>query len=54
MYVVIIGSGFGVFVCVIKVVEGGVKVIIIEGVDVIGGCCVNVGCVLLKILIRVV
>lgn len=51
-HVVIIGSGSGAFACAIKAAEGGAKVTIIEGADVIGGCCVNVGCVPSKILIR--
>ncbi len=52
LHVVIIGSGSGAFACAIKAAEGGAKVTIIEGADVIGGCCVNVGCVPSKILIR--
>ena len=50
--VVIIGSGSGAFACAIKAAEGGAHVTIIEGADVIGGCCVNIGCVPSKILIR--
>ena len=50
--VVIIGSGSGAFACAIKAAEGGAKVTIIESEKVIGGCCVNVGCVPSKILIR--
>ena len=50
--VVIIGTGSGAFACAIKAAEGGAKVTLIEGADVIGGCCVNVGCVPSKILIR--
>lgn len=51
-HVAIIGSGSGAFACAIKAAEGGAKVTIIEGAEVIGGCCVNVGCVPSKILIR--
>lgn len=51
-HVAIIGSGSGAFACAIKAAEGGAQVTIIEGADVIGGCCVNVGCVPSKILIR--
>ncbi len=51
-HVAIIGSGSGAFACGIKAAEGGAQVTIIEGADVIGGCCVNVGCVPSKILIR--
>ena len=43
--VVIIGSGSGAFACAIKAAEGGAKVTMIESAEVIGGCCVNVGCV---------
>ncbi len=50
--VAIIGSGSAAFACAIKAAEGGAQVSIIEGADVIGGCCVNVGCVPSKILIR--
>jgi len=50
--VAIIGTGSGAFACAIKAAEGGAKVTLIEGADVIGGCCVNVGCVPSKILIR--
>ncbi|MAA93013.1 MAG: mercury(II) reductase [Rheinheimera sp.] len=50
--VVIIGSGSAAFACAIKAAEGDAKVTFIEGADVIGGCCVNVGCVPSKILIR--
>jgi len=51
--VAIIGSGSAAFACAIKVAEGGAEVTIIESAEVIGGCCVNVGCVPSKILIRV-
>lgn len=51
-HVAIIGSGSAAFACAIKAAEGGARVTIIEGTDVIGGCCVNVGCVPSKILIR--
>ncbi|MBL4797314.1 MAG: mercury(II) reductase [Oleispira sp.] len=52
LHVAIIGSGSAAFACAIKAAEGGAKVTIIEGAEVIGGCCVNVGCVPSKILIR--
>jgi mercuric reductase len=52
LHVAIIGSGSGAFACAIKAAEGGARVTMIEGADVIGGCCVNVGCVPSKILIR--
>lgn len=52
LHVAIIGSGSAAFACAIKAAEGGATVTIIEGAEVIGGCCVNVGCVPSKILIR--
>jgi mercuric reductase len=52
LHVAIIGSGSGAFASAIKAADGGARVTIIEGADVIGGCCVNVGCVPSKILIR--
>jgi mercuric reductase len=51
-HIAIIGSGSGAFSCAIKAAENGAKVTIIESAEVIGGCCVNVGCVPSKILIR--
>ena len=52
LHVAIIGTGSGAFACAIKAAEGGARVTMIEGADIIGGCCVNVGCVPSKILIR--
>ena len=52
-HIAIIGSGSSAFACAIKAAEGGAKVTLIEAGAVIGGCCVNVGCVPSKILIRV-
>jgi len=52
LHVAIIGSGSAAFSCAIKAAEGGARVTIIEAAEVIGGCCVNVGCVPSKILIR--
>ena len=53
LHVAIIGSGAAAFACAIKAAERGARVTIIEAAEVIGGCCVNVGCVPSKILIRV-
>ena len=50
--VVIIGSGSGAFAAAIRAAEEGTQVTIIERGDVIGGTCVNVGCVPSKIMIR--
>jgi len=52
LHVAIIGSGSSAFACAIKAAEAGATVSIIEGANEIGGCCVNVGCVPSKILIR--
>jgi len=50
--VAIVGTGSGAFAAAIRAVEGGARVTIIEGGEVIGGTCVNVGCVPSKIMIR--
>ncbi len=52
LHIAIIGSGSGAFSAAIKASERGAKVTIIEAQENIGGCCVNVGCVPSKILIR--
>jgi mercuric reductase len=53
LHIAIIGSGSAAFACAIKAAESdGTRVTIIEGAEIIGGCCVNVGCVPSKILIR--
>jgi len=50
--VAIVGTGSGAFAAAIKAVERGARVTLIEGGGVIGGTCVNVGCVPSKIMIR--
>lgn len=52
LHVAIIGSGSGAFACALKAVEKGAKVTMIERNPVIGGTCVNIGCVPSKIMIR--
>lgn len=52
LHVAIVGTGSGAFAAAIKAAEQGARVTLIEGNDVIGGTCVNVGCVPSKILIR--
>jgi len=52
LHIAIIGSGSGAFSAAIKAAENGARITLVEGSDVIGGCCVNVGCVPSKILIR--
>lgn len=49
--VAIIGSGAAAFACAIKATEAGAEVTIIEA-GVLGGCCVNVGCIPSKIMIK--
>ena len=51
-HVAIIGSGSAAFAGAIRAAEGGARVTIIEAAEVIGGTCVNIGCVPSKILIR--
>jgi len=51
-HVAIIGSGSAAFACAIKAVENGASVTLVEQSNVIGGTCVNVGCVPSKIMIR--
>jgi mercuric reductase len=51
LHVAIIGSGSAAFACAIKAAEQGARVTIIEA-GTLGGCCVNVGCVPSKIMIR--
>ena len=50
--VAIIGTGSGAFAAAIRAAEAGARVTVIEGGDVIGGTCVNIGCVPSKIMIR--
>ena len=52
LHVAIIGTGSGAFACALKAVENGAKVTLIERNPVIGGTCVNIGCVPSKIMIR--
>ena len=52
LHIAIIGTGSAAFAAAIRAAENGAHVTIIEAGDVIGGTCVNVGCVPSKILIR--
>jgi len=56
LHVAIIGSGSAAFSCALKLLEqtgkNNARITIIEANKNIGGCCVNVGCVPSKILIR--
>ncbi|MGH7128968.1 MAG: FAD-dependent oxidoreductase, partial [Planctomycetaceae bacterium] len=50
--IAIIGTGSGAFAAAVKAAERGASVTLIERSDIIGGTCVNVGCVPSKIMIR--
>lgn len=52
LHVAIVGTGSGAFAAAIKAAEEGATVTMIEGADIIGGTCVNVGCVPSKVMIR--
>ncbi|MCH8104287.1 MAG: mercury(II) reductase [Proteobacteria bacterium] len=52
LHIAIIGTGSGAFAAAIKAAENDAQVTMIERQDAIGGCCVNVGCVPSKIMIR--
>lgn len=50
--IVIVGTGSGAFAAAIKAAEQGARVTLIEANEVIGGTCVNIGCVPSKLMIR--
>ncbi|MDT8383235.1 MAG: mercury(II) reductase [Gammaproteobacteria bacterium] len=50
--IAIVGTGSGAFAAAIAAAERGAQVTMIEAAHVIGGTCVNIGCVPSKILIR--
>ncbi len=52
LHIAIIGSGSGAFAAALNAVEEGARVTMIERDSMIGGTCVNVGCVPSKIMIR--
>ncbi len=52
LHIAIVGSGSSAFAAAIKAVEEGAQVTMIEGGEVIGGTCVNIGCVPSKVMIR--
>jgi len=52
LHIAIVGTGSGAFAAAISAVEEGARVTLIEGGELIGGTCVNIGCVPSKILIR--
>ncbi len=51
-HVAIIGSGSAAFACAIEAADRGSHVTMIERSPIVGGCCVNVGCIPSKRLIR--
>jgi len=51
-HIAIIGTGSAAFACALKAVENGAEVTLIEKKPIIGGTCVNIGCVPSKIMIR--
>ncbi len=52
MHIAIIGSGSAAFAAAIRATESGARVTLIERDPIIGGTCVNVGCVPSKIALR--
>jgi len=52
LHIAIIGTGSGAFAAATRAADNGARVTLIERQDIIGGCCVNVGCVPSKIMIR--
>lgn len=52
LHIAIIGTGSAAFACALKAVGNGAKVTLIERNPIIGGTCVNTGCVPSKIMIR--
>ncbi len=53
LHLAIIGSGSGAFAAAIQAADKGARVTLIERQSIIGGSCVNIGCVPSKIMIRV-
>ena len=52
LHIAIVGGGSAAFAAAIRTVEQGARVTLIESAALIGGTCVNVGCVPSKIMIR--
>lgn len=51
--VIVIGVGLGGYNVVICVGQLGLKVVCVEGCEIFGGICLNVGCMLFKVLLYV-
>ncbi len=52
LHIAIVGTGSGAFAAAIKAAERGAQVTMIEAADIIGGTCVNIGCVPSKVMIQ--
>ncbi len=52
LHVVILGSGSAAFACAIRLAEEGARATLVEAGPVIGGTCVNIGCVPSKFLLQ--
>ncbi len=52
IHIAIVGTGSAAFAAAIRAAQADARVTLIEGGEVIGGTCVNVGCVPSKIMIR--
>lgn len=52
LHIAIIGTGSAAFACALKAVENGARVTLVERQPMIGGTCINIGCVPSKIMIR--
>lgn len=50
---IVIGIGLGGYVVVIWVVQFGFKIVVVEKCKIYGGICLNIGCILLKVLFYV-
>ncbi len=48
----VIGAGPGGYVCAIRAAQNGLKVVVIEGRETLGGTCLNVGCIPSKALLH--
>ena len=52
LHIAIVGAGSGAFAAAITAAERGAQVTMIEAADIIGGTCVNTGCVPSKVMIQ--
>lgn len=54
MQLVVLGVGLGGYLVVFCVVDLGIEMILVDVREIFGGVCLNVGCILLKVLLYVV